>query len=127
MIITHSSAQSSNLIQSVNTLPLPVCAYTRGGFRDRRFPTAATFGHCAAKKLDYYGFKLGLTIARSGMIIHFPLLCAGEHDVKHLGSLIEGFSGTAPADKGFLDACHNTCFARTGFGITRQKPNFERN
>ncbi len=53
--------------------------------------------------MDYYGFKLGLRIARSGMITNFPLLSARLHDVNHLGSLIEGFQGTVPADKGFID------------------------
>ncbi len=96
--------QKSDNVQSIDTLPLPVCTYTRGGFRDKRFPSVAEFGHCAAKKLDYYGFKLGLRIARSGMITHFPLLSARDHDTQHLGSLIEGFSGIVPADKGFLDA-----------------------
>jgi hypothetical protein len=53
--------------------------------------------------MDYYGFKLGLRISRIGMITHFPLLSARTHDVHHLGSLIEGFTGTVPADKGFID------------------------
>jgi hypothetical protein len=104
MILTESSDQDRDQVQSIDTLPLPVCTYTRGGFRDKRFATIAEFGHCAAKKLDYYGFKLGLRISRSGMITHFPLLSARDHDIHHLGSLIEGFSGTVPADKGFLDA-----------------------
>ncbi len=103
MMITQCSEQKSDNVQSIDTLPLPVCTYTRGGFRDKRFPTVADFGHCAAKKLDYYGFKLGLRIARSGMITHFPLLSARTHDINHLGSLIEGFAGIVPADKGFLD------------------------
>ncbi|HSK74133.1 MAG TPA: transposase [Pyrinomonadaceae bacterium] len=88
----------------LDTLPLPVATYTRGGFRDKRFALQAEFGHCASKKLNYYGFKLGLRITRSGMITHFPLLSARTHDTNHLGALIEGFSGTVPADKGFLDA-----------------------
>jgi hypothetical protein len=104
MMMTGLSEQNLDPVQSIDTLPLPVCTYPRGGFRDRRFPDVARFGHCAAKKLDYYGFKLGLRIARSGMITHFPLLSARRHDIFHLGSLIEGFSGTVPADKGFLDA-----------------------
>lgn len=104
MIITELSEQKFDDVQSIDTLPLPVCTYTRGGFRDRRFFETAEFGHCAAKKLDYYGFKLGLRIARSGMITNFPLLSARSHDLNHLGSLIEGFSGTVPADKGFIDA-----------------------
>lgn len=102
-LIVQKADQQVDKVQSIDTLPLPVCTYTRGGFRDKRFPTVADFGHCAAKKLDYYGFKLGLRISRSGMITHFPLLSARTHDSQHLGSLIEGFQGTVPADKGFID------------------------
>ena len=102
-LLVQISEQNADSVQSIDTLPLPVCTYTRGGFRDKRFPTLAEFGHCAAKKMDYYGFKLGLRIARSGMITHFPLLSARQHDLNHPGSLIEGFCGTVPADKGFLD------------------------
>lgn len=102
MLLT-GTAQNHDPVQSIDTLPLPVCTYTRGGRRDKRFATIADYGHCAAKKMDYYGFKLGLRIARSGMITHFPLLNARAHDIQHLGALIEGFSGIVPADKGFLD------------------------
>ncbi len=103
MILTELSAQKFDAVQSIDTVPLPVCTFTRGGYRDKCFYDEADFGHCAAKKLDYYGFKLGLRIARSGMITHFPLLSARDHDSKHLGTLIEGFAGTVPADKGFID------------------------
>ena len=102
-LLVRMADQQNDQIQSIDTLPLPVCTYTRGGFRDKRFPMVAQFGHCAAKKMDYYGFKLGLRISRIGMITHFPLLSARTHDVHHLGSLIEGFGGTVPADKGFID------------------------
>lgn len=102
-LIVQMADQQHDQIQSIDTMPLPVCTYTRGGFRDKRFPLVAEFGHCAAKKMNYYGFKLGLRIARSGMITYFPLLSARTHDVHHLGSLIQGFVGTVPADKGFID------------------------
>lgn len=102
-ILVTMAGQHLDQVQSIDTLPLPVCTYTRGGFRDKRFPMVADFGHCAAKKMDYYGFKLGLRVSRIGMITHFPLLSARTHDVHHLGSLIEGFSGTVAADKGFID------------------------
>jgi hypothetical protein len=102
-LLVEMACQNADPVQSIDTVPLPVCTYTRGGFRDKRFVDTADFGHCAAKKMNYYGFKLGLRIARSGMITHFPLLSARDHDLNHLGTLIEGFSGTVPADKGFLD------------------------
>ena len=101
--ITQICGQHSDHLQPIDTLPLPVCTYTRGGRRDKRFPTLADYGHCAAKKMDYYGFKLGIRISRIGMIIHYPLLSARAHDVNHLGTLLENFAGLVPADKGFID------------------------
>ena len=102
LYLVQISGQAADPCQSIDTLPLPVCTYTRAP-RDRRFRTLADYGHCAAKKLDYYGFKLGLRIARCGMITHHPLLSARRHDVQHLGTLIAGFNGLVPADKGFID------------------------
>ena len=49
--VLHSSGQQEDPVQVIDTLPLPVCTYTRS-IRDRRFKTLADYGHCAAKKLD---------------------------------------------------------------------------
>jgi hypothetical protein len=91
-------------MQVIDTVPVPVCTLTRGGRRDRCFLGEADYGYCAAKKMHYYGFKLGLRVARCGMIVEFPLLGARAHDINHLEALVEGFEGIVPADKGFIDA-----------------------
>ena len=101
-LIVEQSGQTTSEVQVIDTLPLPVCTYTRS-IRDRCFKLEADYGHCAAKKLDYYGFKLGLRVSLKGMITHFPLLNARAHDVNHTNALVEGFSGLCPADKGFID------------------------
>lgn len=101
-MIVERSGQNRSPVQVIDTLPLPVCTYTRSG-RDRCFKPLADYGHCAAKKLDYYGFKLGLRVSPLGMITHFPLLNARAHDVNHTNALVEGFNGLCPADKGFID------------------------
>ena len=101
--LTQVSGQAADPVQIIDTLPLPVCGYTRSR-RDRCFKPFADYGHCAAKQLDYYGFKLGLRIARCGMLTHFPLLPARPHDIRLLADLVEGFAGLVPADKGFIDA-----------------------
>lgn len=101
--LVFSSGQGHDPVQVIDTLPLPVCGYTRA-YRERCFKPHADYGHCAAKDLDYYGFKLGLRVARSGMITSFPLLPARPHDVQFLEELVEDFAGTVPADKGFIDA-----------------------
>ena len=96
------SGQAKAPVQPIDTLPLPVCTYTRAP-RDKCFKAVADYSHCAAKKLDYYGFKLGLRVTLAGMITHYPLLAARPHDVNHTEALVEGFCGLAPADKGFID------------------------
>lgn len=101
--LTRVSGHGADPVQIIDTLPLPVCGYTRSA-RDRCFKPVADYGHCAAKQLDYYGFKLGLRIARCGMIIHFPLLPARPHDIRLLDDLVQGCVGLVPADKGFIDA-----------------------
>ncbi len=101
--LTQVSGQAADDVQPIDTLPLPVCVYTRSR-RDRCFKPHADYGHCSAKKLDYYGFKLGLRISRVGMIIDYPLLPARPHDSQLLDDLIAGFEGVVPADKGFVDS-----------------------
>lgn len=100
--LTHISGQATDPVQIIDTMPLPVCVYTRSQ-RDRCFKPDADYGYCAAKDMHYYGFKMGLRISRDGMILHYPLLPARPHDSKLLDDLIEGFQGVALADKGFID------------------------
>lgn len=114
------SQQSRVLVQPIDTLPLPVCTYTRAK-RDKCFKSSADYGHCAAKKMDYYGFKLGLRVTIDGMIVHYPLLAARPHDVNHTEALVEGFSGLVPADKGFIDP-YRPDLLRQRYGIILVAP-----
>lgn len=100
--LTRVSEQAADPIQLIDTMPLPVCVYTRSR-RDRCFKTAADYGYRAAKDIHYYGFKLGLRVSRVGMIIHYPLLPARPHDIHLLDDLVEGFQGVVIGDKGFID------------------------
>lgn len=109
--LTVVSGQAADPVQIIDTLPLPVCTYTRSQ-RDRCFKPEADYGHCAAKELDYYGFKLGLRISRAGMILHYPLLPARPHDSQLLDDLVAGFQGVVPADKAFIDAWRQQQLAR---------------
>ena len=101
--LVQVSGQAECAVQVIDTLPRPVCTYTRA-CRDRCFPLAADYGYCAAKDLHYYGFKLGLRVSAVGMIVDAPLLSARPHDVTQTETLISGFGGVVPADKGFIDA-----------------------
>jgi hypothetical protein len=101
LLVIHSG-QADDPVQAIDTLPLPVCVFTRAA-RHRCLKPHADYGYCAAKQMTYFGFKLGLRIARSGMITYYPLLPARPHDVQFLDELVENFTGLVPADKGFLD------------------------
>ena len=118
--LTQVSGQAADPVQVIDTLPLPVCVLTRAP-RDRCFKPDADYGYCAAKQLRYYGFKLGLRVARSGMIIHYPLLPARPHDVQLTDELVADFAGVAPADKGFIDAVRQALLAER-HGVTLVTP-----
>ncbi len=109
--LARVSGQAAQPVQPIDTLPLPVCGYTRSR-RDRCLKPEADYGYCAAKRLHYYGFKLGLRIAPCGMITAAPLLPARPHDVQLLEDLLDDFAGVAPADKGFLDAYRQALWAQ---------------
>jgi hypothetical protein len=101
--LTVISGQAADPVQPIDTVPLPVCTYTRAQ-RDHCFKLIADYGYCAAKDMHYYGFKLGLRISRAGMILHYPLLPARPHDSQLLDDLVAGFEGVVPADKAFIDS-----------------------
>jgi hypothetical protein len=105
------SGQAAEPLQVIDTLPVPVCVYTRR-VRDRLFKPHADYGHCAAKQLDFYGFKRGRRITRLGMITHYGLLPARPHDSQLVDELLDGFEGAALADKGLIDAFHQLELAR---------------
>ena len=111
--VTVVSGPADDPVQVIDTLPLPVCVYTRSR-RDRCFKPDADYGYGAAKRLKYYGFKLGLRLSRTGMITHFPLLPARPHDIQLLDDLLEGFVGGVPADKGFIDQMRQQLWAEQG-------------
>lgn len=100
--LIHASGEIDDAIHLIDTVPLPVCTYTRAR-RDRCFAGEADYGYCAAKKLHYYGFKLGLRLSRAGMILDYALFPARPHDTLLLEDLIAGYQGVAIGDKGFLD------------------------
>src|SRR5215207_5465909 len=101
--LVSRSGQDQEAVQVIDTLPMPMCVFTRAR-RDRCFKPDADYGFCAAKQLYYYGFKLGVRISRLGMITHYALLPARPHDIQLLDDLLAGFTGVAIGDKGFIDA-----------------------
>lgn len=114
--LVQKSEQNKAPLQAIDTLPLPVGGYTRR-FRLKSFRGVADVGYCAAKKMTYYGFKVGLRISSLGMITHCPLLDARSHDVNHTEELLEAVSGLIAADKGFIDSDRQSFHAERGTDV----------
>lgn len=93
----------------MDSMPIPVCGYTRAG---RQHNLAAEFGithaqmygHCAAKKEDFYGFRLHLMVTTQGIAAHFVVAAASHHDVVIAPELLDTYRQqiVVGADKGYV-------------------------
>jgi len=89
-------------LQIVDSTPIPVLSFRRAGYTPL-FPEAA-YGHCAAKRLTYYGFKLHLVTTIEGIPLHFDLTPANVADVSIMEELLvrTASNATVLADKGYI-------------------------
>jgi hypothetical protein len=106
--IVRESGAWRDPVQLIDTVPIPVChprrAASRGIFLDDLL-AQPSHGYCAAKDWHYFGFKGGLRLARTGMIIAAPILPASPHDVDLVETLLLDIPAytTVFGDKGFID------------------------
>jgi hypothetical protein len=63
----------------VDSMPVPVCRFGRGGFC-KGFRGDAAFGYDAAQRQTYYGFRLHLRTSRDGVILAYELAPADASD-----------------------------------------------
>jgi hypothetical protein len=70
----------------VDSLPVPVCRFGRGGFV-RNFRGQAAFGYDGLQKQTYYGFRLHLRVSRDGVILAYQLAPANASDLELLPEL----------------------------------------
>jgi hypothetical protein len=88
-------------IRIIDTLPLPTFKTWRPG-RGNGFDLA-DWGHCASKKVTYFGFKLMLSVTPAGIPDFYDMCSARPHDVNALEELVETLNGgLALGDKGFI-------------------------
>ena len=93
-------------IRILDIFPVPVVRFYRPG-RGNGFDLA-DWGHCASKKLTYFGFKLGLSITPDGIPDVYELFSARPHDINTLEDLLDSLrDGLAVGDKGFI-SCEPT-------------------
>lgn len=89
-------------IHIIDSTPLPVITFQRACYTPL-FPEA-NFGHCAAKKMTYFGFKLTLVTDLQGIPLHFDLMPANMSDNQITEEMLSFSSKNCSVlgDKGYL-------------------------
>ena len=91
--------------QAIDTRPVPVCPYPRGGRGGiKASPWRPTPGTVARRSSPLPASSGGLRIPQRGRGTQCPLRASRPHDSTHLEALLEGCTGRVPADQGCLAA-----------------------
>lgn len=114
----------------MDSMPVPVCGYTRAG-RAHHFAAQlevthdSLYGHCAAKKMDFYGFRLHLMVTTQGIVAHFVLAPGSHHDVTVAPELLETYRPdiVVGADKGYVGLAKRLTHSIDYQLIVQQKSN----
>jgi hypothetical protein len=106
--IVRDSGAWKDPVQLIDTLPLPVCHFRRASSRKIFLDDLLcqpSYGYCASKDWHYFGFKGGLRISSTGMILAAPILPASPHDIDLIDHLLLGVPSYTRifGDKGFID------------------------
>ena len=84
----------------VDSLPVPVCRFGRGGYC-RGFRGRAAFGYDPVQKQPYYGFRLHLRTSRAGVIQAYELAPANAADAAVLPELAPPPGTTGIGDRNY--------------------------
>jgi hypothetical protein len=92
---------SGSGISIIDGFPMPVCGFKRAYF-SRLHKGDASYGHCAAKGMKYYGFKGHLLIDKSGVIIDLAIAAANVDEREMLLELAAKNGVKTLGDKGYI-------------------------
>lgn len=86
----------------MDTKPVPVVGYKRSKHHSD-FVGSATYGHCASRKMKYFGYKLVVISTLSGMPLVYALVPAHTDEREAAEAVLSWVSGcNILADKGFI-------------------------
>ena len=86
----------------LGTKPISVVAYKRSK-RYSNFEGSATYGYCASRKLNYFGYKLVMVTTLSGIALVYDLVPANTDERAAAETVLVNTQGcTILADKGFI-------------------------
>lgn len=86
----------------LDTKPVPVVGYKRSK-RQSDFLGSATYGHCASRHLDYFGYKLVVASTLAGVPVVYALVPAHTDEREAAEVVLQSLHGCVIlADKGFI-------------------------
>jgi len=91
----------------LDSMPTPICKYARAGRSNicAAYQIRPTFGHCAAQKSKYFGYKLHAVCDKNGVFHSFDLTPANIHDVNYLKDVRHNLENcTLIGDRGYISA-----------------------
>jgi hypothetical protein len=106
----------------IDTKPLPVMGYQRSKARSD-FAGSAAYGHCASRKLDYFGYKLVMVTTLDGLPVLYELVPANLDERQAAETVLDRLHDACIfGDKGFLGEEWQAQIAQqTGNRITTPK------
>lgn len=86
----------------LDTKPIPVVGYKRSK-RQSDFTGSASYGHCASRKLNYFGYKLVVISTLAGVPLVYALVPAHTDEREAAEAVLQFVHGcNILADKGFI-------------------------
>lgn len=113
----------------LDTKPVPVVGYKRSK-RHSDFPGSASYGHCASRQLNYFGYKLVVVSSLAGVPLVYALVPAHTDERAAAEAVLDSVRGCEIlCDKGFIGSDWQADIARaTGNRIfTPQRRNQPQN
>ena len=106
--VAQLNACYDSQILIVDSMPLPVCRYSRSNsskiFKDTTLG-CPTWGYCSAQQEKYFGYKFHAVCSRYGVIQTYDLSPANVADINYLKDISELFSNCVLiGDKGYHSA-----------------------
>jgi hypothetical protein len=102
-VILHSLPEYCETLGIVDSTPVPVIGFRRAHFTP--LFSDASFGHCAAKRMTYYGMKFHCLVTTQGLPVAFEVSPANHSDIRILPELFEQWESmkTLIGDKAYLN------------------------
>ena len=99
LILEMGSEKES--LHIIDGLPIPVCHFRRAPWC-KKFKAEATYGFCASKNENYYGFQGHVVIGKSGVITGFTVTAANAGEREASFEIVKNIEGDMLGDKGYL-------------------------